>query len=230
MKTINLKVVSSTNTEIKKYLSGGEDIILTAERQTGGMGTKGRSFLSKEGGLYISALTFYGDFPASDAFRVMTHAAVAVCRTAEQFGAEPEIKWANDVYVSGRKLCGILIENEIAAGKLRHSIVGIGVNVNNDLSALGGIAISLAEAIGKELPLDKVRDSLIKNLQKTDSFSDYLHYVRFLNKQIAVTEREEHYKAFAREVLPDGRLVIERDGKKRALSAAEISFQFTERL
>ena len=76
-----LDEVDSTNTYIRRYLEEGEDVIVCARRQTGGRGTKGRSFCSEEGGVYLSALTFYPDLPVSRAFRIMTHSAVAVCCT-----------------------------------------------------------------------------------------------------------------------------------------------------
>lgn len=217
-----LEETVSTNVYIRKYLSGGENVIVCAQRQTGGKGTKGRSFLSAEGGVYLSALTFYHNVPANEAFRVMTHAAVSVCRTAEAFSAAPEIKWPNDIYLHGRKLCGILIENGISEGRLRWSIVGIGLNVNNDVSSLCGIASSLSEVAGT-LSVARVRDTLIGMLQKQDTREDYLSYVRFLGKELSVTEGEATYRAKACAILEDGRLEIEQNGKRRALSAAEIS-------
>lgn len=226
MKIELLEEIRSTNSYIRKYLPYGENAIVCAKRQTGGRGTKGRSFSSEEGGVYLSALDFYENVPACETFRVMTHSAVAVCRTAQAFGAEPQIKWANDVFANGRKLCGILIENEISDGYLRASVVGIGLNVNNDLSALGGIAIGLSEAAGRTLCVEEVRDELIRNLGKPDRFEDYCSYLRFLGSEVTVTEGERSYRATALRVLADGRLEINENGNLRALSSAEISLKF----
>ena len=214
---------SSTNDEIKRYLAGGEDIILCARRQTGGKGTKGRSFLSEEGGVYLSALFFYEHFPAERAFEIMAHAAVSVCRTAVSFGAEPEIKWPNDVLIGGKKLAGILIENILRGDTLHASVIGIGLNVTNDVSALGGIATTLAAATGQRISVSAARDELIKRLREKDDFSEYLSFVRFLGKEILVTEGERRYSAVPRRILSDGRLEIEENGRIRVLSSAEIS-------
>ena len=157
MKIEYLDEVDSTNSYIRRYLDVGENVIVCARRQTGGRGTKGRSFCSEEGGVYLSALTFYRDLPVSRAFRIMTHSAVSVCRTAKAFGAEVQIKWPNDVFAAGRKLSGTLIENVFAGDKVRCSIVGIGLNVNNDVSALGGIAVALSELVGR-VKTEEVRD------------------------------------------------------------------------
>ena len=225
MKIELLEEVGSTNDYIKRYLSGVEDVVVCAKRQTSGRGTKGRSFLSEEGGVYLSALTYYDNLPACEAFKIMTHAAVAVCRTAKEFGVEPEIKWPNDVLVNGKKLCGILIENILTGGCIKASVVGIGLNVVNELSNLKGIAVSLSELTNKSMRAEDVRDRLIENYQKTSAFAEYLSYVRFLGKAVRIIEGEKESLATARRILPDGRLEIEQDGIVRALSAAEISLR-----
>ncbi len=225
MKIEFLDEVDSTNEYIKRYLSSGEDRIVVVKRQTGGKGTKGRSFLSNEGGVYISALNFYRDFPAKDAFLIMAHAAVAVCRTAEAFGLSPEIKWANDVYLFGKKLAGILVENALDGNRVKSSIVGIGLNICNDLGELNDIAVSISVATGKKISCEKSRELLIQNLQRKDSFDDYLERVRFLGREITVFQNGETYQARAVKISSDGRLEIVREGEKILLSAAEISLK-----
>ncbi len=225
MKRVYLAEVSSTNDYLKQFLAGGEDMIVCAERQTGGRGTKGRSFLSEEGGVYLSALTFYNGFPAERAFEIMAHSAVAVCKTVEAFGIKPEIKWCNDVLAGGRKIAGILIENTLSDGAVRASIVGIGLNVSNALDGLGGIAVNMRELLPAPPSAEEVREALIGNFLAPSAFSDYLSYVKFLGKRVQVTENGRQYKATAREILPDGRLLIE-SGGLRALSSAEIAIKF----
>lgn len=225
MKIELLDEVDSTNVYIKKYIAAGENAIVCAGRQTGGKGTKGRSFFSAEGGVYLSALTFYETLPAERAFEIMTHAAVSVCRTAQKFGVSPEIKWPNDVLVDGKKLCGILIENGISAGAVKYSIVGIGLNVSNDVSALGGIAVNLSSAAGKPCLVGDVRDELIRSYGKRSDFPEYLSFVRFLGHEVTVTEGERVYRATARNILSDGRLEVEESGVTRRLSSAEISLR-----
>ena len=226
MKIELLDETDSTNEYIRRYLAGGEDILVCARRQTGGKGTKGRSFLSDEGGVYFSALRFFADFPARDAFCIMQHAAVAVCLTAEEYGVTARIKWPNDVLVNGKKLAGILIENVFAGAKITSSIVGIGLNACNDLSALDGVAVSLSEAAGRTISADDARDRLVKNFCDTGlAQSTKLYESRLLLGRFNVVTAEEHYPATVRRVLPDGRLEVEKDGEPRILSAAEVSLR-----
>lgn len=217
-----LDEVDSTNEYIKRYLPCGEDVIVCARRQTQGQGTKNRSFLSLDGGVYLTALKFYENFPAADAFKIMAHAAVAVCRTVESFGVNPEIKWSNDVLAGGKKLCGILIENGLKDGRVAYSIVGIGVNACNDITELGGIATSLTEQTQRYISAEEVRERLIEEYQRRSSFEEYLSRVKFLGKTVRVIEGDTEYEAFASRILADGRLEIEIQGQIRALSSAEI--------
>ncbi len=230
MRILHFEEVSSTNDIVKEYLAAREDVIAVARRQSAGRGTKGRTFLSSEGGVYLSALTFYEDLPASRAFEVMAHAAVAVCRAAERFGVAPKIKWANDVVVGNKKLAGILIENAVSGGKLDHSIVGIGVNSENDLSALCSIAISLSEAAGRRIAADEAAAALIEEYQRKSAFSEYLARLAYVGERVIVTEGEEAFPATFLGVLPDGRARIRTQREERALSAAEISIRPQEEI
>ncbi len=224
MKRVFLSETASTNDYIRRYLGGGENVVVCARRQTEGRGTKGRSFSSEDGGVYLSALTFYENLPAERAFTIMAHAAVAVCKTVGSFGLCPEIKWCNDVLVGGKKIAGILIENALSGGFVRSSIVGIGLNVLNPLTGLEEIAVGMKDLLSRPPAAETVRDLLIENYIAPSEFSDYLGYVRFLGEQVLVREGERSYPAVAREILPDGRLLIEERGERRVLSAAEISF------
>lgn len=223
-----LEQVDSTNEYIKRHLAKEENVIVCAEEQTSGRGTKGRSFLSGRGGVYLSALTFYDDMPAANAFQIMAHAAVSVCRTAEKFGASPEIKWANDVLVNGRKLAGILIENGLSGGRVHHSIVGIGLNVRNDISALDGIAVSLSEVLPQAPTVEEARNALIENYLRPSTFFEYLSYVKFLGRPVRIVEGEREYDGIARRILEDGRLEIEERGRLRTLSSGEIRLKLSD--
>ncbi len=225
MKIETLNSVDSTNEYIKRYIQDREDVAVFADVQTGGKGTKGRSFLSDMGGVYCSILTFYTDMVSSNSFLIMAHAAVAVCRTAEEYGVAPEIKWPNDVRAAERKLAGILIENGLKGDHVDYSVVGIGMNVSNDLSSLNGIAVGMKELLSSVPSVAEVRAKLLGNYLRPSTFGEYLSYIRFLGKEIDVAEGEFCYCAIARGILPDGRLEVERDGKQITLSSAEITLR-----
>lgn len=226
MKIELLSSVGSTNEYIRRYLSGGEDVVVCADEQTGGKGTKGRAFLSGKGGVYLSALTFYERFPAAQSFRVMMHAAAAVCRAAERFGVSARIKWPNDVLSGGKKLSGILIENVLSGKFLRASIVGIGLNAENDLTSLGGIAVSLTEAAGRRVSAAEAREALIGELFRRTQPQEYFSRLAYLGEEVFITERGGTQRVTALRVTEDGRLCVRTaEGELRLLSAAEVSIR-----
>lgn len=126
--------VTSTNDEIKRLAEEGvpEGTVLIAHEQTMGKGRLGRSFHSPYGtGLYMSIL-LRPAFSATQALFITTGAAVAVCRGIEAVTPKKaEIKWVNDIYIEGKKVCGILTEaaTDLENGGLHYAVLGIGINV-----------------------------------------------------------------------------------------------------
>ena len=127
------KTIGSTNTVLKGLAAEGAPagLALVAEEQTLGRGRMGRSFYSPpESGLYLSLL-LRPQMPAADAVRLTACAAVAVAESIEALSNRAaQIKWVNDIFVDGRKVCGILTEASVdcESGMMHHVIIGIGVN------------------------------------------------------------------------------------------------------
>lgn len=192
IKIKNFSRIASTQEYAEKMKKQGENLIVTAARQSGGKGTKGRSFSSEKGGVYLSTLLYYPNFPAEKSFLIMAGTCAAVCKTLEAGGLQAKIKWPNDVFVNGKKICGILTENTFsspavsldsspdssldsspAAGKTEGkrkdicSVCGIGLNIENELPPeLENIATSAALETGKKQNVKKWRARLIENLMQ----------------------------------------------------------------
>lgn len=225
MKIIELEEVDSTNNFCKRY-KGVEDITVTAARQSGGRGTKGRSFSSEKGGLYVSVMRFYKNFPAGNAFKIMLNACVAVCKTLENFGVFPVIRWANDVLVNGKKICGTLIENTFSGAYITRSIVGIGINVNNTIPAeLEKIATTLSAELNREIKVFAVKEAILRNLEKDYSVIDYKKYINWLGKEVTLKLGEESITAIALDIAEDGRLIVDINGEIKKISSAEVSLR-----
>lgn len=146
-------LVDSTNTRLKSAASSTPTgTALLAEEQSGGRGTHGRSFQSPKGdGLYLSVL-IRPHVELADLLTLTGWVAVAAREgVAKASGAPVDIKWLNDLYLNGKKLCGILTEFALLAesGEPDYVVVGMGVNMNQTAETfaaqgLGGIATSLA--------------------------------------------------------------------------------------
>lgn len=124
----------STNTLAKQlgYEGAPHGLVIAAEEQTAGRGRMGRSFFSPDGtGIYFSLL-LRPTLPPTDSLLITTAAAVAVAQALEALSEKrAEIKWVNDIYMDGKKVCGILTEAAIApAGdRLLFAVLGIGINL-----------------------------------------------------------------------------------------------------
>ena len=126
-----LDEVDSTNNYAKKLTDLSCPGIVVANSQTEGRGRLGRSFYSPHSkGLYMS-MVFEPDFSLDRSMMVSSIAALSVCRAFEEvIGLGPKIKWVNDIYLNGKKVCGILTEAEtnFETGSISRIIVGVGVN------------------------------------------------------------------------------------------------------
>jgi BirA family biotin operon repressor/biotin-[acetyl-CoA-carboxylase] ligase len=228
MKTIIFDSLTSTNEYAKEHDDGG-DFVVSANVQTGGKGTKGRSFLSERGGVYLT-LVRHPNLTAGRAFQIMINACVAVCRTVENYNIPPRIRWPNDVLVGDKKISGTLIENTFSGDRVSRSIVGIGLNVNNHLAdEIADIATTMAKEGGTSLSVEEVRSTLINNLQKEYTVSDYKRYIDWLGSEVSITAADQTFRAVAEDVSEDGRLLVTVNGKKQKISSGEVTLRLTTR-
>ncbi len=220
---IRLDEVDSTNEYAKAKRGEGKNLFVLAKRQTDGRGTKGRSFSSAEGGAYLTQLVFPRAFPAKDAFRITTGAAVAVCRTLQSYGLSPKIKWANDIFVDGKKICGVLIENVLREGKIVSSVVGVGLNVNNPLpDELLEIATSMRLICGREFCVEEVVRRLADELCRGATIEEYRAWLGYVDEEVVLGEGE---RVLLRGVTDEGALVVEKGGERTIVRAGEVSIR-----
>lgn len=143
--------VDSTNTLAREQATTGapEGTVVLADTQRQGRGRMGRHFFSPKGsGLYMS-LVLRPDTAVSPLY-VTTAAAVAVAEAIEEVAGVPaSIKWVNDVYCRGKKVCGILTEGAIAEN-LQYAVLGIGINVLPPIGGFPPEIVSRADAVFDE--------------------------------------------------------------------------------
>ena len=140
---IHLPATASTNTDLKVRIAAADGPVwdvITAKTQTGGRGRLGRSFFSPPGGLYFSA-SFPLTGEETNVPCLTLAVGLCVCEALEETcGIASKIKWPNDVYLNGKKLCGILCE--LVPGKTPTAVAGVGINLN---AQTGDIPVELQD-------------------------------------------------------------------------------------
>ena len=233
--------IGSTNIRAKQLASEGahHGFAVLADFQHGGKGRFGRAFYSPEkSGLYISFI-LRPDLPADKAVLLTALAAVAVARTIERLaGLDAKIKWVNDVYIRGKKACGILCEAglDYESGRMQYVVMGIGVNVGKMAfpEELSAIATSVSNECGREISRNAFAATLIDEINALwpelpgGSFmAEYKARSNVLGRDVTVLRGDERYAARAVDIDSEGSLVVQLpDGTKKTLHSGEISVRF----
>ena len=127
---------SSTNDVAREWALAGASAgaFATAARQTRGRGRRERTWESPAGtGLYVS-FVLRPDWPAEQAPNLAILAGMAAFQALEKAGVRNlRVKWPNDVLAAGKKICGVLVEPRLGAGRIEFAVVGIGINVGQDV-------------------------------------------------------------------------------------------------
>ncbi|MBQ7825138.1 MAG: biotin--[Clostridia bacterium] len=130
---IRLSSVDSTNHYAKELAREGavHKTLVMADEQTQGRGRRGRGWISPAGEGIFMSLILRPDMPPEQVPMISLHTAVAVCLAISRVtGLEAKIKWPNDIVLSGRKVCGMLLEMDADAQQVRSVVAGIGINVH----------------------------------------------------------------------------------------------------
>lgn len=170
----NFDTLASTNDEADKTIYTDGDVIV-ATHQSKGRGQRGNTWHAKQGeNLTFSLVIEPTHIHAAQQFIVSMTAAIAVHRTIESYGIKgTEIKWPNDIMVSGKKIAGILIEHNIMGSHLSRSIIGIGLNVlQNSFDIEGANPTSLSLLTDTPLDCAEVLERFLKNFDEVYSIDN----------------------------------------------------------
>jgi BirA family biotin operon repressor/biotin-[acetyl-CoA-carboxylase] ligase len=233
--------VTSTNTIAKEMAAQGaiEGTVIIAREQTEGRGRMGRTFYSpSSSGIYFTVI-LRPKLNLEDSLLITTATAVAVAQAIETVAkVKASIKWVNDIFVAGKKVCGILTEASLnfESGGLEYAVVGIGINIEtNDFPAeIKQIAGSLfSNKPGDEPVTSMLVAEVLNNLGNCmNSLTDkrYLEEYRkrsfLIEKDILVLKGKETTPAKAVDIDEKARLLVEYDdGSREALVSGEVSIR-----
>ncbi|MBQ2815643.1 MAG: biotin--[Clostridia bacterium] len=210
-----LKKVDSTNTYLKNAAEKGEidGSVIIAETQTAGKGRLGRHFYSEKGGLYMSILV-RPNMPTERSLFITTGTAVAVSRAIEKICEKNVgIKWVNDIFLNGKKVCGILAEgaSDFETGRLQYAVVGIGINVTEPKGKFNKEIADIATAI-----YDKDEPYGIKNRLAAEILNQFSEIMNAPDDKTVIDE----YRA--RSIIIGKEVNIIENGELKTVTVADI--------
>ena len=248
--------IDSTNTEARRLISaispgegphGGSSplpiTLLAARAQTAGRGRLGRSFYSPpDSGLYMTLL-YPLTQPLSQAVAVTAGAAVATLEAIRAVtGLVPGIKWVNDLYMDGKKICGILTEAVTPAGSEQsaYMLVGIGINLTTAAfpEGLRAPAGSLTDNLSPSATLPaldagrlcgQIAHRLLTlletdSLHSPETLAAYRAHSILLGQPVLCTRGGQTFPALAMDITPAFGLMVRRaDGCVEVLDSGEVS-------
>lgn len=230
--------LDSTNNYLKKSGSNGEkeNRLVIALSQTGGRGRMGRSFYSPNGtGIYFSLL-LHPEFSIEKSLFLTVMAAVSVAETVMEYNKnDVKIKWVNDVYIDGKKVCGILTEGAINSQKmLQYAVVGIGINIiapeNGFPDDIKNIATAIFPGNTEEHIKEKIVADVVNNFFEMYNGIDknyvqrYKKYSYLTGKEINIVSGDVVRPATVIDITDDCHLLVKNEkGEIEEISSGDVS-------
>ena len=234
---INLKSVDSTNSFLVNASSDTsivEGTLVVADEQYQGRGQRGNSWQSERGKSLTFSVLLYPKIDVNQQFSFNKCISLAVCQALRRYRIDSFIKWPNDIFVHDKKVAGILIENSIQHKIMTKTVVGIGINVNNEQFDLS-TAISLKMVTSKVLNISDLLGVLCEEIEKhylllkssrkliSQKYNEHLYK---LNSPSQFIKNGKSICGIIKEVDDSGRMVVEMNGVLNRYSMGELRFDF----
>lgn len=232
--------IDSTNTEAKRrlYSSDVKDFtVIVSDMQKGGRGRTGKSFTSPKGsGVYFSIILHPKDSYDFSYFDLTTvKAAVAVAEgIKESTGKQAEIKWVNDLFLKGKKICGILseLDADFESRSVKSVIVGIGINVNEPRDDSFKDLKDIAGYIGTDVIRNEILSSILNAFYENNYVKSDKEIIDYYKKHSLVIGRDlsfvlngKKYSAKGVDINDKGNLIVDTGSERLTLSSGEVSIK-----
>ena len=239
---VRLDETLSTNAELKRLQKENplpEYSMVMTEFQTAGRGQAGNSWYSGKGNnMLLSFLLYPHGVKAKDQFIISQIVSLAIKRVLDNFISNVTIKWPNDIYWNDKKIAGILIENSLIGQHIDHTIVGVGLNVNEKEFPEGlPNPISLREITrskaDREILLTLLQIEFLRLYHAMERGEtapierEYMQHLYHVDGPYWYADKDRLFKATIKRVLPSGHLVLATfpDEEERIYSFKEVSFE-----
>lgn len=237
---IFLTEVESTNNYANQLVlskAAVEGTVVLAQHQKKGRGQQGNSWESETGKNLLASIILYPNFlPAARQFYLSKITSLALAGFLKTEASEVFIKWPNDIYIQNKKVAGILIENAVKGQYLSSSIIGIGLNLNQEkFISDAPNPISLKQVTGKEYNTEKVAETLADEIRKwvhklkenrfNEIDSTYFNLLFRVNEWAVFAKHGSQFEAKITGIGEFGQLILqERNGNSTEYMFKEVEF------
>jgi len=207
----------STMTEAVRLLSEGahDFTVVAAESQNAGRGRNGRQWVSSPGGIYCSII-LRPDIKPELCFRInFMVCAVIVSFLRDVYGVDAACKWPNDILAGGGKIAGMISDAVIEGSAVKYVVIGLGLNVNNDLPSVGQPVSSIKKILGREVPRKDFFAGMIKRLENayaefflTDWIAETRRFSATIGRKVTIEKPGKIFSGEAIDVDDDGLLLV----------------------
>lgn len=233
----------STNKTAKQLAdnnNANNGTLIIAEKQTLGKGRFDRKWTSPSSGIWMS-LILKPNIPPSEASKITQIAAASVYKALLNFGINVSIKWPNDIFINGKKLCGILTEMKCDIDRIHYLVLGIGLNVNLNAEEitdeLKDIATSLKLEFNKTFSKSLILSEILNNFEPLyekfileNNICEVLNICRqnsnLLNQKAKLITYYKEEIVTCIGINDNGELIVkDADGYEKTVTSGEISFR-----
>ena len=205
-----------------------------ADVQTQGKGQRGNIWLSESGKNLLSSFVFKPDNLSVENQIALTWAtSLSILETLRKFNIETQIKWPNDIFVGGKKIAGILIENQLQGTRISCSIIGIGLNLNQtffeDLNATS-LLIETGQIVEPRTFLNLLAHEMNEQFQLIYSSSFEILKTEYENNLFQMNELksyEDKFGVFVGKIIgttEEGKILIEKSNAIQSYGLKEVTF------
>lgn len=238
---IHLPETASTNLYLSNLLQNNrlpEGTIVSASHQTAGRGQIGNRWHSEAGkNLTFSMVIYPGFLDLQRQFLLNMAVSLALVDYLKAIIPDVYIKWPNDIYISHKKIAGILVENSVSGNQIKQTVIGIGLNINQTLFPPDlPNPTSLALETGRKFELEEVTELILNFLDarllqlKSEKFDrlhdDYLKYLYRINKPYLFDVNGETVEGVIKNVNNTGHLIVEIADELRTFGFKEIKYLY----
>lgn len=237
---IFLTEVESTNNYANQLVlskAAVEGTVVLAQHQKKGKGQQGNRWESEDGKNLLASIILFPEFlSAGKQFYLSKIASLAIVDFLKSEITNICIKWPNDIYVQDKKVAGILIENAVKGQNISSAIIGIGLNLNQELFISDAPnPVSLKQITGKDYDVKKITEQILKHIDvwyrklKDGYFNEIdLAYFSLLfraNKWALFAENGKQFEAKITGIGKFGQLILEyRNGLSAEYMFKEVEF------